>query len=206
MKKQKTKNKKAFTVIETFVTIGIFTLIMLGVTYMVFSGFRYYHFILNQAELVSDLQKSSSAITKEIREMRQSDSGSYALSEASENEIVFYSNLDDSSDVEMIRYFKSGECLKKGVIKPTGSPARYLDTNEVIVDVTCNAVNGDDEPFFTFYSGYPSDETVLENPIELQNVKVIKFYLRVESTGQRPVPTSKTISLFITPRNINLPE
>jgi len=200
------KTNPAFTLVETLVTIGIFTIILLGITYLVFAGFRYYNFILNQAEIVSSLQKSTNAITKEIREMKQADSGSFALSTGATNEIAFYSNIDAATDVERIRYFKSGSCLKKGVLKPTGTPARYLDANEVISDVNCTVTNTEAEPIFTFYSGYPSDASKLTFPIEPTNVKVVKIFLRISSSGVKAVPESKTISIYVTPRNINLEE
>lgn len=201
------KNKNhGLTLIELLVTLSIFILAILGVTMLAKAGINYYNFILNQGEILSEIQKSVILMTRQIREMKQADSGAFAIGEASNNQFIFYSDIDSTTDVERIRYFLSGTCLKKGIIKPSGAPSRYLDINEQISDISCNITNGADEPIFSYYSGYPNPGSLLSAPVNPNLVKVAKIYLRVSSTGKRPLPVSKTFSEYVSPRNINQEE
>ena len=199
----KNENRKAFSLIELLVSIGIFLLAIAGITYLVFIAYNYYRFIFNQAEILGTIEKSVNLMSKEMREMRQADSGAFSIGQAQDDTIVFYSNVDNDPDVERIRYFTSSKCLKREVVKPTGDPPQYLDTGEQTSNITCNVDNYPSEPIFTYYNGYPSESTLMETPAEPNQVKIIKLYLRIASSGKDPVPTSKIISLYTTPRNIN---
>ena len=194
------------TLVELLVTLAIFVLAIFGITLLAKMGISYYNFVYNQAEIVEQMQKSVTLIVREIREMKQADSGAFAVAETGDNQFIFYSDIDEAADVERIRYFKDGECLKRGIIKPTGTPPRYYETDETINDISCNVTNGVAEPIFSYYGGYPEEATLLSAPIDLHKVKVVKLYLRVSSTGKNPLPVSKTISEYVSPRNINQEE
>lgn len=206
MENGKYKHKSAFTLMELLISIGIFLLAVMGVTMMARLGFRYYNFILNQADIVSNIQKSINAMSKEIRELRQADSGAFAIEDASNNQFVFYSDIDSTAEVERVRFFRSGDCLKRGITEPTGIPPRYDVINEQIADISCNVTNTGAEPVFSYYSDYPGPGTILTTPADPHLIKVINLYLRISSTGKSPIPVSKVISEYISPRNINQEE
>lgn len=206
MANDKYKYKFGFSLMELLITIGIFLLAVLGITMMARMGFRYYNFVLNQAEIVSNIQKSINTLSKEMRELKQADSGAFAIEDASNNQFVFYSDIDSTSEVERVRYFKSGDCLKRGIVEPTGTPPRYLTGSEQIEDISCNVTNTAQEPLFVYYSGYPGTGTILGTPADPHLIKVVKLYLRISSTGKQPIPISKVITGYISPRNINQEE
>ncbi|MBM3256392.1 MAG: hypothetical protein FJZ04_02910 [Candidatus Moranbacteria bacterium] len=200
------KPKLAFTLVELLVTLSIFILAVLGVTALAKFGINYHNFVYNQAEIIEQMQKSITITIREIREMKQADSGAFAIAEAGNNQFIFYSDIDETAEVERIRYFREGECLKKGIIKPTGIPPRYYEANETISNVSCNVTNAIAESVFSYYSGYPAETTLLSAPIDLHRVKIIKLNLRISSTGLSPLPTSKIITEYVSPRNINREE
>lgn len=70
---------------EILIAMAIFILAIMGITIMAQMGYHYYNFIFNQAEIVSNVQKSINEMSKEIREMRQADTGGYNLEEAAAN-------------------------------------------------------------------------------------------------------------------------
>jgi hypothetical protein len=142
-------------------------------------------------------------MSKEIREMRQADTGGYNLEEAAANEIIFYSNMDSTPDVERIRYFINGGCLKKGIIKPTGTPPSYVSANEQVSNINCNVANAAGEPLFAYYQGYPAAGTLLAAPADVHLVKIVKIFLRIKATGLTPLPSNKTIIEYVRPRNVN---
>lgn len=188
---------------ETLVSIGIFILAILGITIMVQMSYHYYNFIFNQAEIVTQTQKSINEMTREIREMRQADNGTFDLESPGSNEIIIYANVDTQPDVERIRYYKQGNCLIKGVIKPTGAPAVYNAANEQLTNISCNITNTGSEPVFAYYGNYPSSSTLLSAPVDPHLVKIVKIYLRISSTGLKPIPVSKVITEYVRPRNVN---
>ena len=161
------------------------------------------NFIFNQAEILDSIQTSVNNLTKEIREMRQADSGAFAIDEANNNQLTFYADVDGTPDVERVRYFLAGNCLKVGIIKPSGTPPRYPTANEIVSNVSCNVVNAANEPIFSYYSAFPSSGTQLTTPADPHVVKVVKLYLRIGATGRLPLPVSKIITTYTTPRNIN---
>ena len=188
---------------EILIAMAIFILAILGITIMAQMGYHYYNFIFNQAEIVSNVQKSINELSKEIRETRQADTGGYNFESGGANEIIFYANLDTTPDVERVRYFINGGCLKKGAIKPTGAPPVYVPANEQISNISCNVDNGAGEPLFTYYKGYPAAGTLLTTPADVHLIKIVKIFLRIKATGVTPLPTNKTIIEYIRPRNVN---
>ncbi len=205
---KKTPNKilPGMTLVELIVTTAIFVLAMTGVSYLAFAGFRYYQFTINQGQILEEIQKSVTPMTREIREMRQADSGAFAIELAESNQLVYFANIDDSIDAERIDYYRNGDCLVKGITKPTGSPPRYLDENEQTANITCNVANATGEPIFTYYNDYPALTNPLSVPAQVHQVKIVGLFLRIESTGSNPIPKSKVFSEYIRPRNINKEE
>ncbi len=206
--KKQIQNKKlsGMSLVELIITLAIFVLAISGITYLAFSGFRYYQFTINQGQILEEIQKSVAPITREVREMRQADSGAFAIELADSDQLIFFANIDDDTGVERISYSRNGDCLVKDIIKPTGSPPRYLDENEQSANITCNVGNRAEEPIFTYYNNYPGLTNPLSLPAQVHQVKIIGVYLRIESTGKNPLPKSKVISEYIRPRNINKEE
>lgn len=194
------------SLVELIITIAIFVLAISGISYLAFSGFRYYRFTIDQGQILEEIQKSVTPTTKEIREMRQADSGAFAIELAESNQLIFFANIDDTTDAERIDYYRAGNCLVKGITKPTGSPPRYLDENEQTANITCNVANESDEPLFAYYNNYPSLTSPLAVPAQVHQIKIVGLYLRIDSTGENPLPKSKVISEYIRPRNINKEE
>lgn len=200
----KNRNKnQGFSLMEMLITIAIFILAIFGITIMVQMSYHYYNFIFNQAEIVNNTQKTLKEMSQEIREMRQADNGGFNVERAAANEIIIFSNIDETSDVERVRYYKEGDCLKKGIVKPTGTPVVYNLATEEISNVSCNITNAGEEPLFAYYSGYPSTSSLLPGPVDPHLIRIVKIYLRVSSTGLKPIPMSKVITDYVRPRNVN---
>jgi len=195
--------KNGFTLVEMLVVIGIFSLIMTAASYFAYASFRYYNFVLNQAAITQALQKSINIMSKEIREMIQADSGAFALESADDNDIIFYADIDDDDNVERVNYYREGDCLNKATIEPSGVPPRYLEIDTEIEEINCNLDNSAEESLFTYYDGFPDETSELTTPVGVEQVRVIGIFLKFSVEGKQPLPTSKTVSLWVTPRNIN---
>jgi len=96
---------KAFTLIETLVTIVVFTLMMGAISTFIVRGYRSYNYMLQQAIAISEAKKGIRIMTKEIREARPGDDGSFPIEKAQDKEFIFYSDIDGDNATERVRYF-----------------------------------------------------------------------------------------------------
>jgi hypothetical protein len=102
--------KNSFTLIETLVTILIFTLAMGAVSALLVMGYRTHSYTFQQATAINEARKGVEAMVKEIREARIGDDGGYIIEKAEDYEFIFYSDIDKDKEIERVRYF----------IKPAG--------------------------------------------------------------------------------------
>lgn len=94
-----------FTLIETLVAITVFILLLGGVSALISSSYRNYHYILEQSLAVGEARRGIKTMVKEIREARIGDNGSYPISVAGDKEFVFFSDIDKDGATEKVRYF-----------------------------------------------------------------------------------------------------
>lgn len=195
------KNKQSgFTLIE--VLIGIFVLGLLAVSVGVFQKNIFFLEGFFRGNLIAQ-QEGRSAIkemTKEIRSMSSSSTGTYPIDTASQNSFTFYSDIDDDGLKERIRYFLDGTTLKKGVLKPTGNPVIYDNNNEVIIDFVRDITNTDS--IFSYYdSSYNGSTPPMVYPIDLVSIRLVKVKLIIDKNGSR-APSPITFTFQVTMRNL----
>ena len=117
----------------------------------------------------------------EIRNGVTSATGAYALAEASNNQIIFYS-LNSSNVVVRVRYFSSAGTLKKGIVVPTGNPLSYNLGSETVTTVQTNLANAAD-PLFYYYDGnYNGTGLALIQPVSVVQVRMVKLNLEIYKT------------------------
>ena len=124
------KFNRGFSLVEIVVVVGILGVIMLAISSFqvnVITNNKYSQDSLSSAQ---DARSILSVIVRELRSASPGNDGSFAIAQAATNTIVFYSDTDGDGLKEKIRYFVSTTTLKKGIIKPTGSPLSYVAANE----------------------------------------------------------------------------
>ncbi len=97
--------KKGFTLIETLVSISVFTIVMGAVSGLVVMAYRNYDYILKQSIAIDMARRGIKTMVKEIREARSGDNGSYPIEKAENKEFIFYSDIDQDNETERVRYF-----------------------------------------------------------------------------------------------------
>ena len=155
----KDNKNKGFTLIEILLVLGIFAFAMGAVSLFLINTYKAENFSTSQALAIDSARKGVNNFTREIREARQADSGAYLLEKCDDFEIIFYGDIDKDNCVEKVRYFLEDEKMKKGVIKPSGSPAVYISEEEI--KIISSYVRNTSTPLFYFYdstfSGKDSD-------------------------------------------------
>ncbi len=176
-----TRVKPGFTILETIIMIGVFTMAMLAVATFIRSAYTAYRFSLEQAVAINEARRGIETMVKEIRGAKIGDDGSYPLISAGDFQFVFYSDVDRDDATERIRYFLDGSDFKKGVVKPIGDPPQYILSNEQISILSRYVRNGS-IAIFTYYNGnWPAD--IVNNPLptltRLTDTKLMHVYLKI---------------------------
>lgn len=100
---------KAFTLIETLMTIAIFIILMGAVAGFIMMGYRTYGYVWEQTRAIEEARRGIETMIKEIREARPGDDGSYPIEKAEDKEFIFYSDIDKDGKTEKVRYFLGTE-------------------------------------------------------------------------------------------------
>ena len=176
----KFKKQSGFTLLETLITIFIFSLLLIGTTLLIkniFSVSEQQNGILsntNKATLISE------NFADEIRNATYGADGSYPINQAGDNELIFYSTAEnDNGIVSQIRYFISGNTLYKGITNPAGDPLSYNGQPEIITTLSTQMSMGSN-PLFYYYDGnYNGTGNALADPVNINVVRFIQINLTV---------------------------
>ncbi len=192
---------KGFTLIETVVAIGIFSMISAGIFLLVSS-------ILVNANRQSGLlaggdqaRKAVFNLITELRNAQASVDGAYALATAGDQQVIFYSFT--GSTIDRINYFISNGQLKRGVTKPSGNPPAYNLAQETVTVVQDNVANGA-TPLFYYYNGNYNGvgNNFLTQPVNVTQVKFVSINLRVYNRGGLANTNFYTVTAGGTIRNL----
>jgi type II secretory pathway pseudopilin PulG len=99
------KNLTSFTLIETIVTIFIFTLIFGAVSGLIVMVYRTHGYTWQQSIAIEEARRGIEIMVKEIREAKTGDDGSHPIEKAGDKEFIFYSDIDQDGETEKVRYF-----------------------------------------------------------------------------------------------------
>lgn len=96
---------KGYTLIETLITILIFTLAMGTLFGLLVFAYRTNSYAWGQSRAVDEARRGIETMVKEIREARIGEDGSYPLERAEDKQVIFYSDIDNDGKTEKVRYF-----------------------------------------------------------------------------------------------------
>jgi prepilin-type N-terminal cleavage/methylation domain-containing protein len=190
-----------FTILETVIVLAIISVII-G-TFMVFEkDFLKVNGTLQQSLL--NQQQSEAAIkqmVEELRSARTSDSGAYPILGAQDNSITFFSNVDQDSSEEEIRYFLQNTTLKKGIIKATGTPPIYEPAGEVILTLV-RGISTTTAPLFEYYDkNFMGTTSPLTVPVNIPDIRMVKITLAIDENPNR-LPEAIVLKSQVVIRNL----
>ncbi|OGH71846.1 MAG: hypothetical protein A3I93_00610 [Candidatus Magasanikbacteria bacterium RIFCSPLOWO2_02_FULL_43_22] len=190
IRRKNTKKHKGFTIVELSVALGISAMIAITVVWLIIDGLRYSDIIFGQLQTQNDGRKVLQQVVDVVRKAEESSIGGYPLAEAGDYELIVYANVDDDSLRERVRFWLDGTTLKKGVIKPSGSPLSYSGAEQT-VEIAHSVVNFEEsEPVFLYYDeDYTGTEAALVQPIDEVDARMIRVRLELEEDPtESPVP------------------
>jgi type II secretory pathway component PulJ len=185
--------RRGFTIIEVLINSFIFTMIMMAIFTFAKNVTTTNRVLTASIEAQDEARKVLKPMIAEIRDANNASTGVFPIEVANDNTFTFYSNIDSDLLVERVRYYLNGTVLKKGVIKPSGSPLTYSSGSEAITEVIHNIANGS-TPLFSYYNrNYTGTEAPLSTPATLSDVRLVKIYVIIDPLGaSSPSPTTMT--------------
>ena len=187
-----------FTLIEILFGVAIFLLIIGVLTLFSRNVWIYNSFVSAGLVNADNGRQILKTMTSEIRTASSADTGAYTISQAASSSFTFYSNIDNDVLKEKVRYFLTGATLRKGVIKPTGSPLSYNPANEQVSTLAPSVTSA----IFDYYDkNYDGTTASLSFPINIPNIRLIKITIVIDQDPNRP-PAPTTFSTQISIRNL----
>jgi prepilin-type N-terminal cleavage/methylation domain-containing protein len=184
------KKNKGFTLIETMVALGMIVLISVAVATFQTNIFRFNKYTKDVIESAQDSRAIIATIVKEMRSMSPSGNGAYPISSVATSTVTFFSDIDGDTKMEQVRYFLTGNVLKKGVIASTGNPPVYNPASEVITTLAYNLKNSSTTPLFEYYdTNYAGTSSPLTYPVNITSIRLIRTNLLIDADPNRsPIP------------------
>lgn len=190
------------TLAEIVVVVAILGLIMLAVT-------AFQKNIIVQNKFANDALSSAQdariilrTMTRELRATSPGSNGAYAIAQAATNTLTFFSDTDGDGLKEQIRYYiatTTPPTLKRGSIKPTGSPSVYNPASEVISTLAYNIKNGTSVALFEYFdSTYAGTSSPLTQPVTVTNIHLVRINLMIDADANRsPIPRTFTSQVHL---------
>jgi prepilin-type N-terminal cleavage/methylation domain-containing protein len=176
----KNLGKKGFSLAEIIIVTAVAAAIFMAVFNFGDSIFSFNSNAQKSLSAQSDGRRILKNITKELRSASPSSVGSYPIMAAGTSSLTFFVNLDSDAYKEQVRYFLQGSELKKGTIKPSGSPLVYNPADEQVVTLIRDVYNGASPIFEYFDSSYTGTSTPLSLPVQITRIRLVRITVKIE--------------------------
>ena len=191
MRKLNSKNR-GFTLLETIVAISILVTVTIIAAEFIIRGFKSTTFEAEQETAVQNARYGVEIMVKEIRGANNSERGDYPLSVIEEDNLIYYSDINDDGYMEKVRYFLDGFLLKK-VVTPPGDDNNY-DTAGATTTIS-RYVTNQSERVFTYYdSNYAETD-------DINSVRLVNINLKINVTPER-APNDYNVETDVHLRNL----
>lgn len=196
------KNNKGFSLIEIVVVVGILGVIVVAITTFQSNILKNNKIAQDSLSSAQDARSILSMMIRELRSASPGNDGAFAIAQAGTSTVTFYSDTDGDGLKEKIRYFLTATTLKKGTIKPTGSPLSYNSGNEAQSFLAYNIRNSTTTPLFEYYNAnYTGTSSPLTQPVTTTAVRLVKINLVIDLDPNR-APIVRAFTSQVNLRNL----
>lgn len=180
--------KKGFTLIEILVAMAITAIIVLIVNNFLITGFRSASFNQELEDAVENARKAMDTMIVEIRGMNNLQQGNPIL-QISTSTLIFYSDINKDGLIERVKYYISGNDLKRDFVKPPYS------SSPTTTAVLASYLNNYSDPVFNYYDSNGATTT------DINNITLINILLKIDVNPERS-PKTYNIQSDIQIRNL----
>lgn len=172
MLKVNLKRNRGMTLVETIVTLAIFTILSVAIMSIIASFYRYNAYTIAQAYQVDHARRGVEKLVRDLREMTYSDNGAFPLVSQSTSSVIFYSDIDHDESVELVKYELTNNTLYKYIYEATGTPAVYSllpNKTETISEYVHNVI--EDITLLTYFNSN-GDELTLGEVSDVRQIDI----------------------------------
>jgi len=174
--------QQGFSLLEVVVVVAIAVTVVLVVGNFSNNVTGLDTLVTSELQSKSDVNESVAVMAREIQSAAVSASGAYPIDSASTSSFAFYSDIYQTGSPVHVRYFFASSTIFRGVIRPTGTPATYPTSSEVLTDVADNVIVASSTPLFSYYgSSYTGSQSALTYPLSLSSIRLVGVSFEVQS-------------------------
>jgi len=193
---------RGMTLAEVLVAMSIMVIVMLAVVSFQVDVINYNRQGETTLTNIQDATNILKYMSRELRTMVPSASGSYPILTVATSSIVFFADVEGDGTIEQVRYYFDSSSLKRGVTEPTGSPQVYTQNNESINTIATGVRNATSSPLFEYFDGsYDGNGSSLSYPISIFMIRLVKINIMID-TDQKKSPLPVIYSTQVSLRNL----
>ena len=193
------KTARGFTLLEMIIVIAIVGIVGTALSYMIQYFYRTNDYVLQEEQAVASGRQGLTVAMKNLREASYGDDGSYPIGTAATSSLLFYANVNNSTDVEEVSYYLSKGTLYRGVIIATGTPPSYVGQPQATSTIAAYIANSTSTPIFQYYD---NTGALLTSPVNVSAIASISTTLKIDVDPTR-APTTYTLIGTATLRNLD---
>jgi len=188
-------NRRGFSIVEVLVVVAIASIVVLVVGNFSANVGGLDNLLSQDLQSKSDINQILDTAAQEIRSAAPSAAGAYAIDSAGTSSFSFYSDINQLGVTDRVRYFLASSSFEKGVIVPTGTPAVYATSSEVVTDLIDNVVVGTSTSLFSYYdNSYTGTQAPLAQPVSIASIRLVQIsFLTVGNASRTSAPQSFSI-------------
>lgn len=189
---------RGFTLLETLVWIGMFTMIMGAIVSSMLYFYRANSYTLQGAISVTSAQHGVDTMVRRIREAAYASNGAYPIVSLAANDLVFYVNTDSDDAIERVHYYVVGTDLYEAILNPSGDPPTYTGTETAsrLAENVQNVAQG--SSIFTYFD---KNGLQMSDLTKISDVRFVTVNLSVDNDTTR-APEATIIRSSAAMRNI----
>jgi len=170
------KNRSGFSLFEVVLTVALFTLIIFVVASFRSNLDLLGNFVNQRLQSRQDIEQTLEIMATEVRSAGPSSLGAFAVESAGTSSFVFFSDIDRDGLFERVRYFLGTSTIRKGVIKPSGSPLVYATSSEIITTAASNIRSYPaSSSLFQYYdANYTGTQPSMVFPINTSAIRLVQ--------------------------------
>lgn len=196
--------RRGFSLVEILIVVAIASAIV-----FVVSGLGSNTNVLNtlvgqELQSKAGIDQALQTMTTAIRSATESAGGSYPIVAAATSSFVFFSNGDNNGIVERVRYFLSSSTIFAGTIQPTGSPAVYPTSSEVVTDLIDNVSIPASSSLFLYYndSYVGPTSSAMTSTADVTPIRLVGVSFYITSSSSSPSTAPQFFSRLVDIRNL----
>lgn len=196
-----TNRQAGMTLVELVMIIGISVLLLAAITASIVNLYQINGYNIAQSYEIDNARRGLQDWLSDVREMSYGDNGTFPIALMEDQQIGFYSDVDNEPSVEYVEYELTGTNLFKRTYKGTGSPIVYNFVTPVKTELLSEYVQNLNQTLATFQY-YDTDGALLDPALSpLTDVRYIEVKVIVNIDPIRS-PGEFLLKSGVSPRNL----